>query len=382
MATDALWVCSKLTSKNLIGCFAEARIIDEVQNLFGLSFANAFRIRRAKVQTNPKEIRMIQLKKICVAFYAVLFLGQTVTWANKPIYEGYRYDAETRKCVDINGREGLNPKFLGDCGDLRGQKLTYLLGRPDAIPLQFRGADLTGADLRGLNLSATDFTDARMDRVLFDLSNLIHVTFLRTRLSGASFQKVTLTDSVFSLSDMNRADFSQAILNRVIFSAQIDLTRAVFNLATLTDVQFNGLTLSKAQFLETRLNQVKWNGATARDLKVTQAFFYACQFLDVDLEGSEFKDVSFDNVVSPDATEKPVNRFERVNLESASFESSKLNQTRFLQTKLMDSNWHDANAAHVEFQEVDLEDAIYTRHTQLPFSDEEARMRGMRFRSR
>jgi len=105
------------------------------------------------------------------------------------IDHGFRFDLKKDKCVDLHGKEGLNPSFFGECGDLRGAKLnkTYLSGmklekadfsnanlfRANLRNANLKGAklvrvDLTAADLRGADLTQANLTGAFLDRALFN----------------------------------------------------------------------------------------------------------------------------------------------------------------------------------------------------------------------
>lgn len=63
---------------------------------------------------------------------------------------GFRYAGG--RCVDGSGQEGLNPQYLGQCGDLPG--------------MDFSGQDLTGKDLRGAVATGADFRFALLANAL------------------------------------------------------------------------------------------------------------------------------------------------------------------------------------------------------------------------
>src|SRR4051812_30325644 len=87
-------------------------------------------------------------------------------------FRGFRWDRQSGQCLNVAGRAGRNPRFLGECGELRGEDLRYLNLRDTLAAGGLRGADLREADLRTVNLTALDLSgadlrDARLEGTIF-----------------------------------------------------------------------------------------------------------------------------------------------------------------------------------------------------------------------
>ncbi len=105
---------------------------------------------------------------------------------------GYRFNASTGHCESSSGERGLNPDFMGQCGDLRGAYLFEAdlrgvdLRGANLHKAHLSGADLCGADLRGANLSGAYLHNADLRE-----ADLRSATF-NVLLRGADLYKVKL----------------------------------------------------------------------------------------------------------------------------------------------------------------------------------------------
>lgn len=63
----------------------------------------------------------------------------------------FQFNRFLNGCYDLQGKTGLNPQYIGECGDLR---------QADLSQKTFSGANFNGADLRGAQLQNSDFTKA------------------------------------------------------------------------------------------------------------------------------------------------------------------------------------------------------------------------------
>ena len=142
---------------------------------------------------------------------------------------GFRFTAG--KCMNATGAPGLNPMFLGQCGDLRQTDL--------------HGKDLKGLDLRGSVLSGSDLSGA-------DLSG--------AKLESASLEGADLTDARLS-----GADFTRATLRRADLRGYERHTGVIFRQTGLEDANLGGLILLDADFTEARMLRVQSVGTTFRN---------------------------------------------------------------------------------------------------------------------
>jgi uncharacterized protein YjbI with pentapeptide repeats len=132
----------------------------------------------------------------------------------------FRHDPLTGKCLDSQGREGLNPGGSGD--DLRRGKavaecVDFTKARTNMTYLSLTGANLRGANLDGAMFYLGAFTDSDFRGANLD-GTTGQVDYSRTDLRGASFRGADLTYSTFDgallegarFDDGTRLPFSRA----------------------------------------------------------------------------------------------------------------------------------------------------------------------------
>jgi uncharacterized protein YjbI with pentapeptide repeats len=106
--------------------------------------------------------------------------------------QGYRY--QNGQCVNGQGQTGLNPNYMGQCGDLHGK----VLADRDLSFINLSGADLRGANflftsLRAANLSGADLRETNLRHVDLKFSNLKGAD-----LSGVNLHWTELSGAVYS----------------------------------------------------------------------------------------------------------------------------------------------------------------------------------------
>lgn len=106
--------------------------------------------------------------------FAFLFIVVQLE-AQAPVYH---YVRGKGGCFDSSGKNGLNPGYLGECGDWHGADLS----NRDLSGLSFLGADLSNSNLGGSDLRKTDFREANLTG-----ANL----FQGAQLNGALFSQNT-----------------------------------------------------------------------------------------------------------------------------------------------------------------------------------------------
>jgi len=79
------------------------------------------------------------------------------------------------------------------------------------LPVSFRRADLSGADLTGANLKGADFSGSVLNGAVFTSA----------MLAEADFSKANLTSVDFSGANLTKADFTNTIVDRAIFNGSI-----------------------------------------------------------------------------------------------------------------------------------------------------------------
>jgi uncharacterized protein YjbI with pentapeptide repeats len=185
---------------------------------------------------------------------------------------GFRYT--DGQCKNANGETGLNPSYVGECGDLRGTVIkmnlddTNLRGSKfDSSDLRsstFKNADLTGTVFTSANVAAVDFTGAKLinaklvkvnavETILKDANatgaDLSKSFFRRAMAKNINLEKANLENSDIRYADFSGASFTDAVLKGCIFNnkTKLSITKAeatrlgmvLLNLFEFTGIQSN-----------------------------------------------------------------------------------------------------------------------------------------------
>jgi uncharacterized protein YjbI with pentapeptide repeats len=148
---------------------------------------------------------------------------------------------ETGRCVNAQGKEGYNPKHLGECGDLRGMSLSttdlngYNLDGSVFDGLKLVGYNFNGASLRGIKASGTDFSRSRLNGANLTGSDLSGADFSKSELYGSYFVKAKLSGAQFKDSKLGGSHFESAQLEGAYFNVSlktVNLKNAIYSAGT------------------------------------------------------------------------------------------------------------------------------------------------------
>jgi uncharacterized protein YjbI with pentapeptide repeats len=198
------------------------------------------------------------MEKLRRSLWLVLGFAGWGAWAklDKSEDRGFRFDEKLRQCLNADGKEGLNPGYLGECGDLSdrnfsGKKLKNLnLKGADLFAADFQKAKLTMVNLRGANASALKglrlqfLEGTSAEETIFEGADLTqaeslgHISFRAANfnsatMTGVKFKNANLSESVLTGADLLGADLGQADLSNA------DLREALFNAKTLLPFPFD-----------------------------------------------------------------------------------------------------------------------------------------------
>ncbi len=121
------------------------------------------------------------------------------------------------------------------------------LERRGDVRLDFRGANLSGAQILNVDLS----------KAMFHNSNLSNVNFANTDLTGANFSNADLIGVNFQKADLSKARLDKADLTDAKF-LDADLTDANISEANLSGVRFSNDGLQAAKGLtQTQIDQAR-----------------------------------------------------------------------------------------------------------------------------
>lgn len=249
---------------------------------------------------------------------------------------GFRF--KDGACVNSKGEKGLNPSFLGQCGDFAGAKLANL----DLSEIDFSGSRFVNADLQ-----LSKFDDTTLVNVDFQGAKLSGVGFSGAVIRNANFKGSSLKNVLFGgaeiiESDFTNVDLSMSALSYVRFEG-CGLEGAKFNGSTLDGAEFNraqlkganfaGANLQKAQLDDARIAQADFSGANltqaslrrvkGEGVKFGRAILRNADLANAELKGAGFRGVKMEGAILSSAD------LEKSDLRSASLENAKIDGTRF-----------------------------------------------------
>lgn len=174
----------------------------------------------------------------------------------------------------------------------RAALLRDTVQRAHAKGQSFFAADLTGADLSGMDLRGADFTAAWLESA--NLQGAL--------LQGCSFSCAVLAHADLSAADASEADFSQANLGKATLHTtrfvRANLSGANLSDTPLAQTDLRQATLDHARLLGASFGVADWRGvkaeglvfhrATLTGLVLHQATLLQPQFIECDLDGTDF----------------------------------------------------------------------------------------------
>lgn len=196
----------------------------------------------------------------------MILLGLTLSVGVRAEDQGFRYDADKRKCVNAANEEGRNPDFLGECGSLEAKDFS----NADWTGMNLKGALLTNCTVKFARIENADLTGfesnkSNFERASFEGTQMQRAKFTDSSLRDASLDSVTLDMTQFQTSDLRNANFNRASLTGNSF-VRTKLDRADLQDAYLTGAQFVVSSLNDAMVCGTDFTGAQdtrstWRGA-------------------------------------------------------------------------------------------------------------------------
>jgi uncharacterized protein YjbI with pentapeptide repeats len=277
---------------------------------------------------------------------------------------GYRYQTQSRKCVNAQGGEGLNPSDIGQCSDLRGVMISRLhLEGQDLSGSRFDGADLQNTTFRNANLTSVQFTGANLSGVDFSGAVVDHVVFREATLVNAQFAGVIFQDTDFSMTDLSGAQLSYLVFRGVKFGGA-KLAGAALDYADLTSADLSGVDLRGANLQNAILSKAKFTGTDLQGADLSGADISKAQgdratFINALLRGTNMSDARLRGT-----------KFKRAQLEGANLSGA----------DLTGSDLRGASLGEAKLEGTVLDQAVANGGTLLPISKAEAQQRGILFK--
>jgi hypothetical protein len=217
-----------------------------------------------------------------------LFLTTTITlftttslFADTLEYRYKEVSPGVYKCLNASQKEGHNPGFLGECGQVSGQKfgpLTAHLWMPgiQSVNTEYQSPDfsdsfLADCDFSKAKMNGADLHDSLIRRCLFSNANLQRVSmhnnlieqnnFSGANLNAGDFGNSSLKLDRFDSATLTGAEFQMSLLDQIDFSMS-DLTQADFSHTRITSTDFSNADLRGATFFDTYVDDSDlWHGA-------------------------------------------------------------------------------------------------------------------------
>jgi uncharacterized protein YjbI with pentapeptide repeats len=172
------------------------------------------------------------LKDYFLTFSVTMFFYQVAEAGNPAAKDlGYRFQWDTNthsgRCLNSEGKEGYNPHFIGNCGDLRGLKLNNVdlngmdLAGANLDGVSLRGAMLNGASMKGVRATGADFSKADLNGADYDGAIVSGCYFNRARMNGANFYGANLSGSKLNESQLHGIYLQNANLGGAIIESEM-----------------------------------------------------------------------------------------------------------------------------------------------------------------
>ncbi len=187
------------------------------------------------------------------------------------------------KCINAKGEEGLNPKTIGDCGDLRGMDF----GKKDLRSKSLRGANFEGVNLAGAKLNGANFLKASLQKAKANDAVLDSADFTEAKLDQADFSRATGTSAVFTRASGNGLILKDVTLAKANFSGAnltaANLAGGTFSEASFGNALLRNAVLEKGKFPDATFASTDFSEATAISADFSRAKFPGTNFFSANL---------------------------------------------------------------------------------------------------
>ena len=274
---------------------------------------------------------------------------------------GFRY--KDGSCLNGAGQKGLNPSYIGQCGDLRHVVLSRF-------------------SLDEMDLSGTTFEEADLQDSSMRAATLLDVNFKKANLSGVVLEEAILKRNDFSGAILLNAHFAGAQIEDALFAAA-NMTGVVLNFSKMAHSSFLGATLTNAEFDSSDLRDSDFTNATAGG-----AIFKNATLNNSIVAGANFSGANFSraNLIHISGA---LTNFSNAILRHADLTSALLPDVLLNSAQMDNANLTDAQLLRANMRSTALLNstvtgtnftgALFNRQTALPFSLDEAKSLGMIF---
>jgi uncharacterized protein YjbI with pentapeptide repeats len=175
--------------------------------------------------------------------------------------------------------------------------LEELLEKYAAGVTNFRGVDLSEANLSGIKLSGADFSQANLSVVNLSGANLSGTNFSDAKLNVARLRGAHLEEAILNNASLNVANLIRANLSRAQLKGasliRAELIRADFSRADLLEANLSNADLREATLRHANLRCANLSEATLRGATLTGANFEQANLSNTDLGRTELGGANF-----------------------------------------------------------------------------------------
>lgn len=297
--------------------------------------------------------------KYFLSLALVLFAFASTAFAAQEFY--FVETENGHKCLNSKREEGLNPDYLGECGQVSGKYFHEVKARlglrgTQAVKTIFIESDLSQSFVQGANFSKAHLTEAILNNVSIYESNLSEVEFPRSSLNYVSIVGTNL-QNVFAF---------QATGAHAYFS-EIDAFHSNFSFSF-----FPQLHCSQCNFTSANLAR-----ASIRDGLISYSEFKNGDLKWITLSGTMISKTSFDGA------KMGLANLDSTTLGAVSFVGSQLGLSNFMGARMESCDFSNADLRGANFTGVVLASgnrwggAQFDDTTKLPFSESQALQEGM-----
>ncbi len=274
---------------------------------------------------------------------------------------GFRFTAG--KCVDAAGKSGLNPGYIGQCGDLRNVVIArFTFDDSDLSGSSFEGSDLQGSSMRNCNLT----------NVIFKAANLSGVDLEGSMIHNADFNMAILVNGHFAGAEFINPDFSGADLSGSLLSYMkfpgANFAGANLGSAVMDHVDLSGLNLSGVSF----------RGVNLQNSVLDKTMLSGANFAGADLTLATFVGAKGPNISFADAILRKT-IFDGASLQSSNFKNTQMDSASLNNVDFQKSDMRGAVLKGATIKGAKFKDVTFNKRSVLPFTMEEAKAIGMVF---
>lgn len=296
---------------------------------------------------------------LSAALTALLFLSPN----SYGVDLGFRY--KNGKCVNDQGQEGLNRGYFGQCADFRHLELENL---------DLRDLDLSGSSFESSSLRRLKFYNSILTGVNFDQAYLDEPKWRGAMVSRTSFRTAKIMDWNSDDAVMSDVDFAGQKLARSDFQGECtrcnfegaELGASVFIGGNYSDSNFNGAKLFSARLNDGDFSRAHFDGAV-----FSQGFAIKAELTGTKMTAVSGKGAMFDNLSIYRAD------FSGADFSGAHFRNVIFDKVNFNKANLSGADFGNAQFKECTVDQANFQGAQYTVKSVLPFSEDEAKSRGM-----